>query len=288
MSVNIQTFRDIRIYIAKELEKLYQEPEIIAITNIIIKTVYGTSKLHELYSDDRELTDAQNERIISICRELTTGRPIQYILGETTFYDCIIRVNGATLIPRQETEELVDLVIRENRDRHVKIIDIGTGSGCIAVALAANLSASEVTAIEISAEAIATARENALLNNVSVTFLQGDILSSELSLSGKYDIIVSNPPYVRDSEKILMTGNVLGFEPHPALFVDDSDPLIYYREILRLGDKVLAKNGLVYFEINEAMGGEMLKLLGAWGYKAVEIVKDLNGKNRIAKGRKDG
>ena len=155
MGVNIQTIKDIRFYLAKELEEIYKEPEIRVLANIIIKTVTGISKLHQFY-DNRHTCYRQikSEKIIEICKELKTGKPIQYILGETIFYDCIIKVNSSTLIPRPETEELVDLIIRENKGFQGNIIDFGTGSGCIAIALAVNLPSSVLTGIDISDEAI--------------------------------------------------------------------------------------------------------------------------------------
>ena len=287
MGVNIQTIKDIRFYLAKELEKIYQEQEISALTNIIIKTVIGITKLHQLYMTEQIVTKRQAGRIIDICKELKTGKPIQYILGETSFYDCVIRVTSATLIPRPETEELVDLIIRENRGYQGTIIDIGTGSGCIAVALAANLPGAVVTGIDISDEAIRTARENAQLNNVRVSFVKGDVFSFDSERVDKAGIIVSNPPYIRNSEKQFMSKNVLDFEPHPALFVNDSDPLIYYRAMLKLADKILIPGGRLYFEINEAMGKSMVQLLESSGYTEIQIVADINSKERIIKGTKD-
>jgi release factor glutamine methyltransferase len=287
MGVNIQTIKDIRFYLAKELEKIYQEQEISALTNIIIKTVIGITKLHQLYMTEQIVTKRQAGRIIDICKELKTGKPIQYILGETSFYDCVIRVTSATLIPRPETEELVDLIIRENRGYQGTIIDIGTGSGCIAVALAANLPGAVVTGIDISDEAIRTARENAQSNNVTVSFVKGDVFSFDSERVDKAGIIVSNPPYIRNSEKQFMSKNVLDFEPHPALFVNDSDPLIYYRAILKLANKILKHRGRLYFEINEAMGKSMVQLLESSGYTEIQIVADINSKERIIKGTKD-
>ncbi|MFA5818726.1 MAG: peptide chain release factor N(5)-glutamine methyltransferase [Bacteroidales bacterium] len=287
MGVNIQTIKDIRFYLAKELEKIYQEQEISALANIIIKTVIGITKVHQLYMTEQIVTKQQAGRIIDICKELKTGKPIQYILGETSFYDCVIRVTSATLIPRPETEELVDLIIRENRGYQGTIIDIGTGSGCIAVALAVNLPGAVVIGIDISDEAIMTARENAQLNNVTVSFVKDDVFSFDSERVDKAGIIVSNPPYVRNSEKQFMSKNVLDFEPHSALFVPESDPLIYYRAILKLANKILIHRGRLYFEINEAMGKSIVQLLESSGYTEIQIVADINSKERIIKGIKD-
>jgi release factor glutamine methyltransferase len=287
MGVNIQTIKDIRFYLSKELESLYKEPEISALTNIIITTALSISKLHELHTNDHPVTREQADKIITICEELKTGKPIQYILGETYFYNCIIQVNSSTLIPRQETEELVDLIIRENREFTGNIIDFGTGSGCIAIALAANLPKASVTGIDISEKALKTARINGVLNNVRVEFLKGDILCFNYGDLNKPAIIVSNPPYVRMSEKALMSKNVLDFEPHEALFISDSNPLEYYEAILKLAENILLPGGRIYFEINEKMGTPMAKMFDSFGYKEIEIVADLNGKERIIKGRKD-
>jgi release factor glutamine methyltransferase len=288
MAVNIQTIQDTRFYLTKELDGIYHKQEISAITNIIIKTVTGVSKLHELYAGGKLLSAGQAEKIWNICNELKTGKPIQYILGETIFHGCLIRVTGDTLIPRSETEELVGLVIRENKGIPKNIVDIGTGSGCIAIALAANLPLSQITGIDISEGALIIAKENAQLNNVDVSFLKGDILDFDAKSVEKADIIVSNPPYVRDSEKQLMNKNILDFEPHISLFVPDSDPLIFYKAILKTAEDILRKEGRVYFEINEVMGKQMLKLLEKAGYYDIEIIPDINSKERIIKGTKNG
>jgi release factor glutamine methyltransferase len=287
MGVKIQTIKDIRFLLIRELKDIYDQPEIASLTNIVIKTIMGISRLHQLYSQEKSVSDEQAGKIIEICNELKTGKPIQYILGETLFYDCPIRVDSSTLIPRPETEELVDLIIRENRQYHGSIIDIGTGSGCIAIALAANLPESVVSGIDISDKAIDMARENALLNNVAVSFFQSDIFNFDSDKSEKKGIIVSNPPYVINSEKIYMSKNVLAFEPESALFVPDSNPLVYYNAILQIARDILLPKGKIYFEINETMGQSMLHLLESFGYSLIEIVADINGKERIIKGRKN-
>jgi len=287
MRFNIQTIKDIRFLLASELKEIYEQPEIGALTNIIIKTIIDLSRLHQLHSPEQLVTNEQAIRVIEICNELKTGKPIQYILGETSFYDCIIRVNETTLIPRPETEELVDLIIRENRDYQGGIIDIGTGSGCIAIALAANIPGSVISGIDISDKAISLAQENALLNNVAVSFLQSDIFNFDSATVNKAGIIVSNPPYVTISEKPCMSKNVLDFEPQSALFVSDSNPLIYYNAILKIAENILLPDGRVYFEINETMGQSMLHLIESFGYSLIEIVSDINGKERIIKGTKN-
>jgi release factor glutamine methyltransferase len=287
MSISNKTIKAIRLYLSKELNEIYKEPEINAIANIIIKTIIGVTRLHQLYMPEYDVSRDQYEKIMNICEELKTGKPVQYILGETIFYDCTIRVTEATLIPRPETEELVDLIIKENKGYTGTLIDIGTGSGCIAIALSLKLPEAIITGIDISDEALLIAKENATLNKTSVTFIKRDILNIDYETINKAGIIVSNPPYVRKSEKIYMNRNVLDFEPHIALFVEDSDPLVFYRAILKLAEKILLPGGKVYFEINEALGKSMTDLFELFGYSGIEIVADINGKDRIIKGKKD-
>jgi release factor glutamine methyltransferase len=288
MGANLHTIKDIRLFLSQELNGLYQEPEISALTNIVIKTLLGVTKLHQIYLNDQKVTPKQAERCTEICKELKTGKPLQYILGETIFYDCRIMVTSATLIPRQETEELVHHIIKENKDFKGNIIDFGTGSGCIAIALAANLPGSVITGFDISDEALEVARENADLNNVKVSFQKRDILDFDYTTVSKAGIIISNPPYVRDSEKNLMSKNVLDFEPHQALFVNDTDPLVFYRAILSIAVNVLLKGGHIWFEINEALGNPVVELLASFGYINIGVIKDINGKERIIKGSKNG
>jgi release factor glutamine methyltransferase len=196
-------------------------------------------------------------------------------------------LNSSTLIPRPETEELVDLIIKENKNFNGNIIDFGTGSGCIAIALAMKFPLSELTGIDISEDALNIARENAVLNKVKVSFIKGDILDFNKTEIGKAGIIVSNPPYVRDSEKSLMGKNVLDFEPHQALFVPDSEPLLYYRAILEIAAHILLPRGRLYFEINEAMGAVLVQLMKLFGYSEIQIIPDINDKERFIKGRKN-
>jgi release factor glutamine methyltransferase len=288
VSVKLLTIKDIRSYFKRELGHLYDENETGALAKIIIKTITGVSGLHQLNDPLREFDTAKAPEIIRLCMELKTGKPYQYVIGETVFYDCTIKVNPSVLIPRPETEELADHVIKENRGYKGGIIDFGTGSGCIAIALAANLPEAEVSGVDISDGAIELARENAKLNNVTVNFFQGDIFDLNYRQLKKPGMIVSNPPYVRHSEKKLMKSNVLDFEPHSALFVSDSDPLAYYRALLTAADGLMPDEGKIYFEINEAMGEQMLDLVTSYGYSDVSVINDINGKNRIIKGIRHG
>jgi release factor glutamine methyltransferase len=288
MSVNIQTLKDIRTYLARELADLYPDTEISSFTSIIIKTLFNVERLHFMHNNKLKVPVNKSKRIQEICNELKKGKPIQYILKETTFYDCTIKVNNETLIPRPETEELVDLVIRENKGIKGKIIDIGTGSGCIAIALSKNFPGVEITATDNSKGALRMAKKNARINNVKVHFVWNDILNPGLENLSGAAIIVSNPPYVRESEKKTMNRNVLDFEPPDALFVPDDDPLIYYKSILEISKSLLLQGGKVYFEINEAMSFEIDSLMKSKGFIDVNIIKDINGKDRIIKGKLHG
>lgn len=288
MSVNIQTLKDIRNYLKKELHGIYPENEIIAITNIILKTHYGFNRLHLLLNSDQTVSSQTVSRIVEICNELKTRKPLQYILGETSFYNCTIKVNNETLIPRPETEELIDLIIRENQDFRGRVIDIGTGSGCIAIAIKKNLKEAEVTGIDISDGALEMASSNGILNNVNVSFLKGDIFKFDSESIPPVEIIISNPPYVLESEKQNMSRNVLDFEPHKALFVPDEDPLIFYKAIVNLSGRILMPGGKIYLEINEKKGEEMCILLESAGYSKVNVINDINSKNRFIKGTLNG
>jgi release factor glutamine methyltransferase len=287
MGVNIQTIKEIRLYLKEELQGLYPEHEINGMSAIIVKDVLRSPLIHNLALPETPVQKKHVRRITGICSELKKGRPLQYILGYTEFYNCTIRVDRNTLIPRPETEELVDLIIKENRGFTGLVLDAGTGSGCIAVALAINLPGTSVKGFDISEGAIIKARENATLNKARVTFLVADIFNPDPDLFPGTGIIVSNPPYIRESEKKQMAVNILGYEPPTALFVPDSDPLVYYRAIIKLASRILVPPGKVYFEINEAMGKPLSELLITSGYASVEIINDLNNKERIIKGIKN-
>lgn len=289
MAGNLQTFKDIRNYLKNELGNIFPEEEILSATDIIMQSVLKIDRIHSLINDRvPAVSPKEAQRIYEIGKRLKTGEPLQYILGETLFYDCRIKVNPSVLIPRPETEELVDLIIKENRHFSGKIADACTGSGCIAIALALNLTEACVSGFDVSPEAISLAVENAKLNNAKVFFYQADVFDIVSHEKHKVDLIVSNPPYIRMSEKGDMKKNVFGFEPHNALFVPDNNPLVFYKAILELAEKILNPAGKIYFEINETMGREMIKLLGSFNYADTVINKDINGKARIVKGNRNG
>ncbi|MEG2513888.1 MAG: peptide chain release factor N(5)-glutamine methyltransferase, partial [Bacteroidaceae bacterium] len=213
---------------------------------------------------------------------LQKHEPIQYIIGSTIFYGLKLKVDRNVLIPRPETAELVEMIIEENAERTLKIVDIGTGSGCIALSLSAHLPLAEVSAWDISEGALQLAKQNAETLSLKVHFEQRDALNLPV-IKEKYDVIVSNPPYVRESEKAEMETNVLDWEPALALFVSDEDPLLFYRKIAEFGKQSLLPNGTIYFEINQTFGQQTKEMMEQLGYTQVEIIKDMFGKDRIAK-----
>jgi len=215
-------------------------------------------------------------------KELLEGKPIQYVTGKAPFYGREFLVNSNVLIPRNETEELVHLIIKENKNSGLRILDIGTGSGCIPITLALEIKDSEVFGLDISENALSVASKNAFSLGAEVVFQKCDILNKEIPFE-HLDIIVSNPPYVKISEKEKMHDNVLKHEPHLALFVDDDDPLLFYKHIAKKAKKVLKPHGRLYFEINEAFGNETVNILTEFGYTEVKLLEDINGKNRMVR-----
>ena len=235
---------------------------------------------------DLRLSESEMLTFHFAVKDLLKNKPIQYIIGETEFCDLKFKVNENVLIPRPETSELVYKIVERQKTkdkRQLSILDIGTGSGCIAISLAKNIPGSKVHALDISEKALEVAKENAINNNVDVTFINDDILSLKNNIETKFDIIVSNPPYVRELEKAEMRDNVLNWEPHNALFVSDNDPLIFYRNILEFAQTHLNENGEIWFEINEYLGKEMTVLCKEYGFSDIEIFKDFRGKERVVK-----
>lgn len=281
-----QSIKSARKYISDKLSSIYPREEISALVKIILLETTDLSATELLTESEKQLTPGAWDKIKKICAELKDNRPIQYILGKTEFYGIELKVNKDTLIPRQETEELVDLIIRENKKPGLKILDIGTGSGAIAIALCLNLQEPEVSATDISEDALNTARENCEMHKCKILFTRDDILISRPLSEELLDIVVSNPPYIRESEKGSMHDNVLSYEPYPALFVPDSDPLKFYRAIGRSAMQLLKPGGSLYLEINEALANETGRLISGTGFKNIRIIKDLNNKDRIIKANK--
>ena len=247
----------------------------------------GMKRIDLTLYKEKELSAEQLNLFEDALARLQKNEPLQYILGETEFYGYPFKVNPSVLIPRPETEELVEWIIKDCKQKHpenrpIKILDIGTGSGCIAVTLAKELPFAQVVAIDVSEKALITAKQNATLNKVSVDFVKQDVIKLE-EFSEAFDIIVSNPPYVRELEKAEILANVLENEPHQALFVKDNDPLLFYRKISMLADKNLQPDGSLYFEINQYLGEETSILLEKFGFSEIILRRDLFGKDRMLK-----
>ena len=270
--------------INQQLDDLYQSGELRELIRWIMEEVAGIPPYRLLLLDD-VLTDKQRLQIEVIVDRLAKKEPIQYILGETTFCGLPFHVSRDVLIPRPETEQLVRLIVNDfSSCPSPRILDIGTGSGCIAISLASLLPASCVTALDISSSALRVAADNATLNHVSVSWTCVDIFSSEAeSCLEQYDCIVSNPPYIMEHEQLEMDASVLDYEPHKALFVPDTDPLLFYRRIVQLAKSHLMADGWLYFEINEQCGDAMLELLDSGGFSQTTIIKDYFGKDRMLK-----
>ena len=271
----------------KELKEQYTLPELQNFLYLIFQNLMGLSKTDIHINHGKEVPDYIIIKINEIISELKEYKPIQYILCVTEFYGCNIKINQNTLIPRPETEEIVRWILDETDGSSCRIFDIGTGSGCIAVALAKNNISAKVFASDYSEEALKVARRNAGINNTDITFFNFNINSPGTSgILDIYDIIVSNPPYVTESEKRQMKENVLKYEPHDALFVPDSDPLIFFRAILEFAQLKLQPGGDIFFEINERFGEQMVQLLEEFNYHHIVLRKDINNKDRMIKGTK--
>ncbi|TYA71486.1 peptide chain release factor N(5)-glutamine methyltransferase [Seonamhaeicola marinus] len=273
-----------------ELCTLYSEEEINNFFFTLTEAYYNVTRL-KLALDTTIIVE--QEPILESLELLKQEKPIQYIMGETEFFGLIFKVNEDVLIPRPETEELVDWILKchseqSEESQQLKILDIGTGSGCIAISLAKNLHNAKVYALDISEDALKVAKHNAKLNDVEVEFIADDILSPYnaefVSASQKFDVIVSNPPYVRVQEKELMKPNVLENEPHLALFVKDENPLQFYKAICDFSKENLKETGALFFEINEYLGDDMVQLLKVNGFKNIELRQDIFRKDRMLKG----
>jgi len=275
-------------YIEKELTGLYPKTEVQGFVRLIFWHVLQLSYTDLVLRRNQKLEKSSQKRIEAIVERLKKFEPIQYILGETEFFGLKLTVNPSVLIPRPETEELVQWITTTVEDEKLSVVDIGTGSGCIALALKKELKNAVVTGVDISAESIRTASKNAEQNQLDVTFKQADILQWEKEKWEPVDLIVSNPPYVRELEKAAMHPNVLQYEPENALFVSNTNPLVYYQSIAVFANRYLKANSWLFFEINENLGEELVSLLAAIGFGAIEIKKDINGKNRMLRCQRGG
>ena len=270
-------------HIRTAVAEIYDEPEASAIAFAVAGHVLNLTRLELSMQRHDLVTHETEEKIEAIITRLLSHEPLQYILGTAHFYGLELKVTPAVLIPRPETEELVSLIIKENQHRpDLHILDIGTGSGCIALTLAEILNPGKVYGLDISEKALTVAHENALKYGQPVEWLLADIFKAKLPVKAhSIDILVSNPPYVLESEKQQMRRNVLDHEPHLALFVPDTDALLYYRRIAEAGRKLLKPGGKIYFEINERFAAELMALLNASGYTAIAASKDIFDKDRF-------
>ena len=285
--MNINKFRD---YFNKTLKKLYPTSEIDTFLFLLLKEYLNFKRIDVVLKSNFEISPEDLTLLKSSTKLLEQEVPIQYILGKTEFYGFPFILNEHVLIPRPETEELVTSVLNKisklerlhpiEKEKKLKILDIGTGSGCIPISLKRSLPFAEITAIDIANEALIIAQKNASLNKVNINFIQQNILKTT-GLDDIYDIIISNPPYVRVSEKIEIKNNVLKNEPHLALFVEDNNPLIFYSKIAELAKSHLTKNGTLFFEINQYLGKETVELIKLKGFNKIQLKKDIFGHDRI-------
>lgn len=269
----------------RTLEPLYGNGEARAITDYVLDVCFGLSKADILCGAVEEMTAEKTAELNKIFGRLTEGEPVQYVLGRAEFSGRWFNVRPGVLIPRPETEELCAWITADSKaSASPKVLDIGTGSGCIAITLQLDMPESKVTAWDISADALDVARENAQQLGANVNFVKLDALNAKPE--GEWDVIVSNPPYICEKEKKDMAVNVLEHEPHTALFVPDADPLLFYRAITRLAVQTLSKGGRLYFEINPIYADDTCRMMRAEGMTAVELRSDMYGKQRMAKGVK--
>ena len=289
--------KDLKDIFHKELDAIYGKDEVTSFFYLSIEHHLNVARIQLILDSEFTLTKDETDVFFTILEDLKQQKPIQYILGETEFYGLQFKVNENVLIPRPETEELVDWIIKDSKFKSqnsepIKILDIGTGSGCIAISLAKHLSEAQVFAVDISESAIKMAKENADRNGIEVEFIKANILESSLwedvalQQIGFFDVIVSNPPYVRELEKQEIKPNVLDNEPHLALFVENDNPLIFYKAITDFAVDKLKSNGSLYFEINQYLGQETKQLLVDAEFKDIQLRKDLNGNDRMLKGTK--
>ena len=264
-------------YFRKELSAIFNDREVLNWAYLSIEYLLGYNRSECIIHSEKSIDIRVSDKLKNIIADLKTNKPFQYILGETYFYGLKIIINMHTLIPRPETEELVDWVLKENFN---SALDLGTGSGCIAIALA-KYSNADISAIDISEQALKIAKENAILNSVKVNWSQQDILGNQ-SLA-KVDLLVSNPPYVLNSEKERMQKNILEYEPHLALFVPDNDPLIFYKKIADIATESLNAGGKLFFEINEYFANELITILTHIGFVDIQLKKDINDRDRMIK-----
>ncbi len=301
----METVGEARIWLKKKLNSLFSAEEVPEIQLLILQTITGLTQTQQHVSPEKKLSDQQTAMLFLSVKKLETGMPVQYVLGEADFFGLKFKVDPSVLIPRPETEELVAWVLEEKgagferkkpvartanlkpqTQKPIAILDIGTGSGCIPVAIKKNWPQAAVFGLDISVQALQTARENALQNQVEVSFFEQDILSFSLVKEASYAIIISNPPYIVPSEQELMEPNVLDFEPHLALFVPETDPLLFYRAVADYAFLRLEKQGLLFLEINPQFHQQLTCVLHEKGFVNLIYRHDFRGKIRMIKASK--
>lgn len=277
-------------FIREQLADYYPPNEIKAMTYQILESVSGIDRHSVLLGKDKQISDSGQTRIKEIATQLQAYRPIQYILGQCEFFGLPLEVDERVLIPRPETEELIELILRTiSKHYPAKILDIGTGSGCIAIALAKHLPKARISALDISPEALAVARRNAAKNAVDLQFIEADILSEDFTRreeTGRWDLIISNPPYITPDEKAAMSDNVLRYEPHGALFVPQEQPLLFYEKIADYALRNLNAGGYLFFETSSLYGQSTLAMLRSKGFLSPILSQDISGKDRMIKVRR--
>ncbi len=273
-------------FIRNSLSDIYPRGEVDGFVKIIFRQLLNYESVDILLRKDNILPEFIPEKIAKVVKDLQNHRPIQYIFGTAYFHGHNFHVDGSTLIPRPETEELVDMIIKDNPGSDLSVLDCGTGSGCIAISLAIGMRFANVEAIDISEDALKVASGNAVALKAKVRFGKQDILDMP-QVSEKYDIIVSNPPYIGECERLSMDSNVLDYEPDTALFVPDNDPLVFYRKIAEFGVTALKPGGRIYYEINSRFPEEMRSMMMKLGYRDISVIRDMQGSYRFLIARKE-
>ncbi|MBA2613574.1 MAG: peptide chain release factor N(5)-glutamine methyltransferase [Bacteroidetes bacterium] len=290
MRIASNSLKDLISFYHSELNTIYDSSEIDAILHLALEHYLGFSRTDILTKKESNINQSDLLKLYFCCKELKTNVPIQYILKEAWFYNLKFYVDKNVLIPRPETEELVDLILKENKSA-LSFLDIGTGSGCIPVSIKKNNSNSIVYACDISIEALNVAKKNAALNKTEIIFMEADILNEKevlKKMAGSFDIIISNPPYIKENERDLLTKPVIDNEPHMALFVNGKDDIIFYKKIIDLCQQKLKAKGKLYFELNPLTAENVLGYAKASKqFKTVELIKDLSGKMRFLKALKN-
>lgn len=264
---------------------LYDHPEPVAVAERICADLYGFDRFGMTLMPSAEVEGFDEEAFEQVCKRLAEGCPVQYVVGHTEFCDLRFAVREGVLIPRPETEQLVRLVAEKHSNSGVRLMDIGTGSGAIAVSLAKLIEGARVTAVDVSEDALAVASENAAANDAKVEFVRTDIFAYEPTPES-LDVVVSNPPYIPESERSQMARNVVGYEPSLALFVPDHSPIMFYERIADVARVALVAGGALYFEVHERYASEVAECLVCRGFVEVEVIEDFFSKPRIVSARK--